>query len=275
MECSAFIDWISVTHKHSGNKTHSQLPECSLKTQARNGYTLALQSIAGVTMMQNPDRPDMGTHFIYTGKTLHKCNELYNVSRDDILRHHTSIGGSLSRIDFAIDIIDSNISLNNLWYQLENSTARTRSSHSRTQSGANGGDTVYVGSRKTRRKMVRIYDKAKEQKDFLSDYKRIELECRSTIARSSALQYQDSDYSPDAINSMIRGVIDFPDDKVWTTIFTHEATKIPVAPPTSGNTEAWLLNQAAPAMARVLSTNPEFYTRWLHAIQYHERKLNT
>lgn len=273
MVTSAFIDWMSVTHKHSGNKLLNILPECTTKCTARNGYTLAYQSIAGVIMMQNPDRPDMGTHIVYSGKTLATCQDDFNVSRDNILRHHTTIGGRVSRIDFAVDIVDENLSLERLWDQLENKTAITRSSHSRTQSGNNRGDTVYVGSRKTRRKMIRAYDKAKEQHDFVSDYKRIELECRSDAARNSAELYQNSNYDAAAIVGMIRQVCDFPNDDNWSRLFESPLLKIPVAPPTSGETEKWLLKQCAPAMARTLLLDEQFYIRWLNAVQYHTRKM--
>jgi len=201
----------------------------------------------------------MGLHVVYSGKVLENIQQTYGVSRDEILRFHTTLNGRASRIDYAIDLRDAGIDLNQLWYELENGRAVTKSAHTRTQSGNGKGDTVYVGSRKTRKKMLRVYDKAKEQQDFVSDFIRAELETRGDAARNSLRHYQDNDYSAAILVSMVRGFCDFPRVESWNSCFVEQPSKIPVGDKSIGNTEKWLLNQVAHAFARVLIDNPEFY----------------
>lgn len=273
MDVSAFIDWISVTHKRTGKHLPEMLPSTHQTTGGRNGYTTGKLYTSGVVEMINPERPDMGIHIVYSGKVLQSIADNYGVSRDDVLRHHTTTGGRISRVDFAVDIVDSGLQLSNLWEQLENGSACTNSGHSRTQSGNDKGDTVYVGSRKSRKKLVRCYDKAKEQGDFVSDYIRVELETRQDVARNAAKMYQDNGYTGDTITGMIKKFVDFPDYKLWTEIFEAEPMKIPVAPSGDGQTETWLLKQVAPALARVLIEDGDFMVRFHEAVNFHMYKI--
>lgn len=261
MNVSAFIDWISVTHKGTGDKGSPVpygLPTFKTPEKAHNGYTVGFKYKTGVIEMYNPSRPSMGIHVIYSGKVLHHIQETYNVSRNEVLQFHTTLNGRVARIDYAVDIRNAGIDLNQLWYELENKNAITKSGHTRTQSGGNKGTTLYVGSRKTRKKMLRVYDKAKEQKDFASDYVRVELETRQDVARNSTRYYQDNGYSAMSILQMVRGFCDFPSYAAWNRCFMDEPSSIPVGDKSIGNTEKWLLEQVSPALARVLIDNPQF-----------------
>ena len=266
---SAFIDWISVTHKTKGDcPLPDSLPKESIRTNGQNGYTHAKKYLTGVIEMVNPNRPDMGTHIMYSGKTLQLIQERYGVTRDEILHFHTNISGRIARIDYAIDLRGYNLNIDGLWEQLESGQATTKSSHSRIQSGNDKGYTLYVGSRKKRKKLLRVYDKAKELGNFVDDYKRIELECHSDSARNSASLYINSGFSPQTITSMVRAFCDFPLSNVWSTVLNTEPLKIPTGDKSIGNTEKWLLEQVAPAFARVLVTNPEFYEIFKNQVEY-------
>jgi hypothetical protein len=266
---SAFIDWISVTHKGLGSAPMpDSLPKESVSSTGHNGYTSAKKYLTGVVEMLNPQRPDMGIHVIYSGKVLDTIQARYGVTRDEILRFHTTLAGRIARIDFAIDIRGYNLNLNTLWEQLEQGQAITKSSHTRTQSGYDKGDTVYVGSRKTRKKLLRAYDKAKETGDFVSDYKRVELECRQDVARNATALYQDNNYQTDTILAMVRSFCDFPLCDIWSSILTVNAEKIPVGDKSIGNTEKWLLEQVAPAFARALVSNPDFYEVFKDRVEF-------
>lgn len=264
---SAFIDWISVTHKSGFNQKHANLDLTYQNARGINGYTVGKRYTTGVLEYYNPAQPRMGVHIVYSGKVLAHIADDYGVSRDEVLQFHTTLGGRIARIDYAVDIKNHNLDLTSLWEQLESGQAITKSSHSRTQSGKNRGDTVYVGSRKSRKKLLRMYDKAKELGDFVSDYKRIELECRADVARNSTNVYQNSGYKANVISGMVRAFCDFPLSKVWTSILNAEPEKIPVGDKTTGNTEKWLLEQVSPALARTMIDNPEFFSVFIADVQ--------
>ncbi|HKY46312.1 MAG TPA: replication initiation factor domain-containing protein [Pyrinomonadaceae bacterium] len=259
MKTSAFIDWLSVTHFGSTDvPQHDMLPKDKEFGKAHNGYSDAFKYSTGVIVMWNTKRPAMGLHIIYTGKVLQTIRERYGVNADEILRYHTTLQGRVSRCDFALDVHQSGLSIGNLWDELENGQAQTKSSHSRTQNGQNRGYTLYVGSRKKRKKMLRIYDKAKEVGDFVSDWLRVELETRSDVARNATRLYQDRNCTPETIAGMVLGFCDFPSVDLWQRTISAPHDKIPVGTHQTGDTEGWLLNQCAPALAKAILRDPSF-----------------
>lgn len=270
MEKSTFIDWISITHKTDGDLLPETVNRSHTQGKARNGYTECKSYLNGIMEMFNPQRPDMGIHIVYTGKALQATCEQSGMTRDDILLHHLAIGGKPSRIDVALDIENSGMIIDELWKQLETKQAKTLSSHSRSQSGNGKGYTLYVGSRKTRKKMLRIYDKAAEQGWDFVDYKRIELEMRQEVCRNFCGLYLEGGLDTGIIEGSIRGVCDFPDDKLWNSIFDYEASKLPVGTTGDGDTETWLLKQVAPALARVIAFKPQFIHRFMKAVEFHK-----
>lgn len=276
MEISAFLDWISVTHKGL-DKDH--LPELVNRTyvsgKATNGYTQSRLYQSGIIEMFNPAHPIMGVHIVYSGKVLAKLENEHGLSRDEILLHHVANGGNVSRIDLTLDVMNSGLNLDDIWGMLECDAAITNSQHSRTQSGDDKGYTVYVGSRKTRKKMIRIYDKAKEMDMGNIDYKRIELEVRQDIARNAVRQYLQGELNPKIIRQMIIGVVDFPFLDVWNNIFDCDVSKIPVATSGDGNTEKWLYTQVAPALAKVKAFNPNFYNHFIEHVDFLVNQLVT
>lgn len=276
MEIAAFIDWIAVTHHNeNGALLFQGLPATSLAAKPRNGYTIAYQYGIGVIEMRNPDHKRMGIHYIYSGKVLQQIETVFGVTRDEILRRHATLGAKFSRIDFAIDAKNAGINLLQLWEELETYQAITLSKHSRVQTGRNGGDTVYIGSKKTRQKMLRIYDKAKEMGDYVSDWIRIELETRGTPARNAARAYQDNDYSPESIASFVRGVCDFPCNVEWCTVCSATPSKIPSGNHQATNREKWLLQTVAPSLAQACIDNSEFFDEFAKHVRFHYNKLNT
>lgn len=283
METSVFIDWISFTKFGSSPVTYPDaLPTHKEPTSGHNGYTRAFKYASGVTEMFNPNRPDMGVMITYSGKVLERISTLYDVSRDDILRYHTTLSHRVSRIDFAVDLRNSQIDLDELWSRLENKQALTKSGHARVQRGQDKGYTVYVGSQKSRKKLLRVYDKAKEQRDFVSDYKRVELQCGQAVARNATKLYQDSGYQPDTVTGMIRAFCDFPDCQEWANAFNSELLKLPVQQLDSNGdpivkdseTAIWLMKSVAPAMARVLAEQPEFWSKFRDRVTYHMMSMS-
>ena len=269
---SVFIDWISVTHKNHNDNLPESMNRTHVLSGGRNGYTGGKMYLNGVIELMNPNRLDMGVHIIYSGKTLERVSQQTGMNRDDILAWHLATGGRPSRIDYAIDIQDSGLDLDEIWENLEQKKAKTRSLHSRSQTGHDQGYTIYVGSRKTRKKMLRIYDKGLEQKFDGVDYKRIELETRQDVCKNMCSIYAESGFNADSIESAILGVCNFPHVGIWDYIFKCKPSKIPVGKSGDGDTETWLLKQVAPAMAKVLAFDPSFKMRFDNAVEFYQYK---
>jgi len=257
METSVHLDWISVTHK-----TPFEMPdgmrENPIFLSGKNGYSSVKQYSNGHMEMMNPNRPDMGIHVIYSGATLQNIAADMKISRDTILNWHLERGAKATRIDYALNIHNSGIDMNNLWQQLEDKQAKTNSGHTRIEKGNNQGYTIYVGSKKKPKKLIRIYDKAKEMKDFTSDYLRVELQTNQDVARNGLNLYVGAEDKYDIVNGMIKKFCNFPEYKLWTEIFNAENVKIPVPTHIQGNTEKWLLEKVAPSLAKAVFQRSEF-----------------
>jgi len=274
METFTHIDWLSLTHSNlDGDYYPESMNRDYIATKAMNGYTEAKLFRSGVIEMMNPKYQKMGVHIIYSGKVLERLENESGIDRNYILAQHIMQGAKLTRLDIAIDVKDSGLNLDALWQELECKNAKTKSQHSREEKGFGKGYTVYVGSRKTRRKLVRIYDKAIELGWDNIDYKRIELEMRRDIARNAANSYLKSHFDNEYVNSIINGVVSFPDMQLWQEIMSNESAKIPVAESGSGNTEKWLMRQVAPAMARTLISSPEFAEKFNKQVSFLIEKL--
>jgi len=274
METFTHIDWISLTHSNlEGDYYPESMNRDYIATKAMNGYTEAKLFRSGVIEMINPKYSKMGVHIIYSGKVLERLENESGIDRSYILAQHIMQGAKLTRLDIAIDVKDSGLNLDSLWQELEGKNAKTKSQHSREQKGCGKGYTVYVGSRKTRRKLVRIYDKATEMGWDNIDYKRIELEMRRDIARNAANSYLKSHFDNEYVKSIINGVVSFPDMPIWHEIMSNESAKIPVAESGNGNTEKWLMRQVAPPMARTLISNPEFAEKFNKQVSFLIEKL--
>lgn len=267
METYAHIDWFSVTHKQPFNLPN-EMRENPIFLSGKNGYSSVRQFSTGHMEMMNPNRPDMGIHVIYSGKTLENISSKLKISRDKIIEMHLSQGGKATRVDYALNIKNSGINMDNLWDALEDKQSTTKASHTRIQNGQDKGYTIYVGSKKKPKKLIRIYDKAKEMKDFTSDYLRVELQTNQQVARDGLNLYVGADDTYNAINGMIRHFCDFPNLKLWCDIFNHEPVKIPVETHMQGNTEKWLLEKVVPALAKVVFQNSEFM------VEFHQELKN-
>lgn len=266
METSVQLDWISVTHKNEFDMPDG-LRENPIFLSGKNGYSNVRQYSKGQMEMMNPNRPDMGIHVIYSGQTLTNIEADLKISRDAVLNWHLDRGGKVTRIDYALNIYDSGLILDDLWQALEDDSAKTKASHTRIQNGKNKGYTVYVGSKKKPKKLIRAYDKAKQMNDFVSDYLRVELQTNQDVARDGLNIYVGADNKYEVVAGMIKAFCDFPTIEKWTEIFNHDNVKIPVATHVQGNTEKWLLEKVVPSLAKVVFQRSEFMIEFQQALK--------
>lgn len=252
------VDWIAVTVK--GNDNARQMHDLCVQASDRefrqtrpfNGYTDAIENRLGAVISWSMRRADMGQHVEYSGTVL----GLYRASETnplDIVRWHVSEGHTFTRLDVAIDVIDTELSPRKLYEQLQSGKAQTKGGRGyKMWEKHDGGQTLYIGSR-TSNIFLRIYDKGAElHTDDV--WVRVELELKGGKAREFAnlIANDGSDSAIHKMRGVLRTVVAFP-GKVWAGIVGDEDVKLTDSTKKTTDTEAWLLELVAPAMGKLIA----------------------
>ena len=266
MEILIRIDWISCTDKKPLENKSSYHPslqdgiweECS----GKNGYNIGQKHATGTRQYINYNRLDMGQHVVYSSKSLDRIKAMKNISGTDVLIHHINEGHNIARLDLAIDFLGYGAKVENFIFAFQNGYAITKlRKASVIQSLTDNGETLYIGSMKKRKNLVRIYNKGAEQGTD-NDWTRVELQIMGKKATSTAMTIATSEDIKTTILGIIRSVIDFPTVSVWKSL-TSDIQKIKMSsiPKTQGDTEKWIMTQVLPALARTIVLNADF---WVH-----------
>lgn len=263
METSAHIDYlaVSIPSRKARKNLVENIPDIVRDKRSRissgnMGYTNAILTDNGTLVMNNPDHPHMGTYVAYSGKAI--ASIYGNIS--DVLSYHINENHRISRIDLAVDVTDSGLSIKELAEQAKNGKCVTAAkSFTLIDNLDKRGDTLYVGSMKKRKKLMRVYDKAYEQ-NLDKDWIRIETQFMqpsgSVVARKVLSDMNNENGSFQAI---MRGFADFPQSKIWQEIFSVDA--IPVRVLQYGglsNTRKWLLDTVCKVIAREVVDDENF-----------------
>lgn len=220
----------------------------------RNGYPFVVSAAdrTGLCVMATEPNSPMGVHVSWSGSALAE------VEPRAILRHALAAGATVRRIDLAVDVPEY-LELELFHTMLKKGQAIT-SSRKHQYITSDTGETIYVGSR-TSEKFLRIYDK---QAEAGLDYPltRIELECKGDYAEGIAQHVDQEGYH--GFPAIIRGFCDFPDSVAWTRHLASPTLSagIPKKEKTS-DTKRWLMESVAPALAKVLAQDHDFYVSFL------------
>lgn len=241
------IDWISATSKRNRvsikSTAHPALHDWEnwTDTNGVNGYTVGAKHESGTKIYENLQRPDMGKHIIYSGKTLQRINKMYNVGALEVLKHHIDSGHNIARIDLALDFIGHNITVDDFQYAFLKGQVKTRlRSASMIKSLTDKGHTFYIGSRKKRKKLVRVYDKSAEMGwDFSCT--RVEVQVMGKPAtKIGLLAINGHDVGKSLLGAM-RDVVDFLTIPEWNQAMENaEFVKIGTGFEEVGDTLKWL-----------------------------------
>lgn len=163
----AKIDWFAFTLPSLDCERVSSLAEWVLKRlpdgaqrleYGRFGYDQAYQVPGGGLVLYHPNRPEMGVHVELNADTLAFMDNNPVALVAWVLMEK----GKVTRLDIAID--SDSVSMNEVVKAQESGNLVSRAQNRRLVSNyQDGSKTLYVGSPQARR-MVRFYDKAKEQK---------------------------------------------------------------------------------------------------------------
>lgn len=268
------IDWLSVTHRTNpdgeriteeeslayANATAVLAGLRSHRTKAHSGYNNAILYENGALVQWHPNRPEMGTNYLYTGKVL-ATYQAY-----DLLRNHVRGGGKVRRLDISIDT-NAPLDIWQLFAQAKKEKMVTRSRTIPRYIEENGA-TMYIGA-KTSEEMVRIYDKRAEQgqPDDAPNWYRIELKIVDDKAVNAAHVLLNEGIS--VISRLIRGYVDFPSSTVWRLVFDNvEGTVLSAGERKLSDTKAWLLTTVANSLAKITKDDPQFeadfMAQWIH-----------
>ena len=263
-QCS--IDWLSVTTKHKrGAITPKSLTDTYLEKKGRLGYKVSYVFDNGVTQLWSDDRPEI--HVIYSGETLKAISETMSIQ--NLVQWHADLGHRVSRIDTAIDVFETDLQVIDFAKLWAKGNVKTRAKNGILISDPRNetGDTFYVGSLKKRRKLLRIYDKAKEQQ-IDKQWVRFEMQWGAGAARTCAKQISESSGLPATIKAQMRGYCDFK-QSVWRKVFSDTqpmsvSHEVPAGVP---NRLKWLYESVLPAMVKQEIETPgmmDVFARMVH-----------
>lgn len=253
------LHWLEGTFK---GKNLVSLPQSLshnfVETSGFQNYTIGARFEDGRIHLRNPARPEMGEHIIWSGDACDECP----VDIVTLVKHLRDAKFSFTRIDMAVDAINFKLRPQRATKELKLGRCKTRAKLSPTNSDPRDlGYTQYVG-KKTSEVYLRIYDKAEEM-GIDADYTRVELVVKHGRANYAAQQIvQSVDY-----RAMVRAYADFPAWRQWKRIMDADPIKLP-SQRKETNTERWLMDQCAPALARqiYLTNSTEFYEKFKLAV---------
>lgn len=274
MAIQLIIDWISVTSHNvyplQSYATHPVLHDwenwklCS----GKNGYNEGCKHESGVSVYKNSQRPDMGYHMIYSGKTLGRIKKMYDVDAIEILAHHIDSGHNITRIDVAIDFLNTGVNVQHFVNAWDNGLVETRlRSASIVKSLTDDGYTFYVGSRKKRKKLVRIYNKGIESGTGL-DWVRVELQLMGKPATQLSILMVRDPSIQNAILQAVKDVIHFPSVMVWRDAFSDtQRLKLVSESDRCGDTRKWLEKQVHPCLKREITLDVEWWIQFKMSLE--------
>lgn len=250
------IDWLAYNSLATYDLNHQAMsykPDLFkwIECKGTFGYDRAVETSDNVRIMWSSTRKDMGTFTSYSGRALTAYRDR-GISAVDIMEHHNQNSDTCRRLDLAIDAYDTGIDIYKLFRELVEGKAITKVKKYNLITG-NHGDTLYIGSRESEQ-FIRIYDKAKEQGDFKSDRVRIEIELKGSRAEqfSRWLATADEGSAIARTQQLINSIIEFK-TKQWLEIMGSEAVGIAKAKDDMPDTERWLMQSVAPAMAKYIN----------------------
>jgi DNA relaxase NicK len=266
----ACIDWLEVTSKaickseadlkrKAGSATKTD-PGDWHTDKAFNRYKVCVRGPGGALALCGRD--DMGTHIILGGVALTTFRAL-GAKSHHLLANFTQWGYRATRIDLAIDAIDSRIDGLQTWRDFDEKRAETRAAAPFLVSSGNSGWTLYIGARQSDKHM-RIYNKYAEVQnkgvvpEGVDDWVRFEIVLKRHHSRAAAALIQERGVAITA-RSLINDYARNPADPKWNKVMEGEITEIGKSVRKMTNTRRWLMEVAAKTLAREFQADPSIW----------------
>jgi len=261
------VDWLEGTFK-KGTPINlpSILSQNYVETKAFNGYTTASLYSDKRVLMSNSDRPEMGNHIVWNGEACGLCP----IAPENLIAYLLKAGFSFTRIDFAVDLINCDIDPAQATEEITNDRIKTRAQQFPFWANAKGkGYTQYIG-KKASEIYARIYDKAAEM-GIEQDHTRVELVVRHGRANHAAFAIS----SGCDFRGLVLSFVNFEKWGQWNKAMDAPKIELPKEQKI-GNTEKWLLDSCAPALARTifLDEDGDFFERFTKAVTVELEQLS-
>lgn len=255
------LDWLSIT-------THStKAPDWIIGTSINElpysplpNYEKASQGNTGAIICQHSQKPELGLHIILSGETL---GILRGEGHTDIEICQFFESEKSSRIDIAVTAENINRYRESLTPSRIAKLAASGKMKSKMKpdNGVVSPDshleTAYIGSRASRNRLLKIYDKGVELGDIADKIIRYELQTNKNAMGVVRAVAQGLD-----IGGIIRRYVDFPECHEWITIMNSESVRMPQLEDyrtahqkrvdKNNDRWHWLLTSVAPALAKAL-----------------------
>jgi hypothetical protein len=223
--------------------------------EAHNGYNHARKYSDGTIVQWHPDRPQMGTQYLYSGEPLKHYNGF------ELMVSHVKGGGRLRRLDITVDT-NSPINIYKCKKLADAGKWKSRC-RSAPRYLREKGETLYAGA-KTSDEMLRIYDKRAEQGLDTSHpvWVRIELKMLDDKAENAGRVIARDGLG--IIPSLIKGYADFPTHAAWKLAFDNvEGVVLPNGEKKISDVKGWLLTQVAGSLVKTCEIDSEFLSDFL------------
>jgi len=256
VKLSAKVDYLTLTSK---GEIVIDLPEMKPKyLQGMMHYDSRVE-----TELYVHHTGQQGEMLVLSGSKLDSIRREMGLSDLEILKRVTA--EKCTRIDFAVDVFESNltaIGLETLWVQGQLKTKTKQGTLIRDTKGIRG-DTFYLGSLETRQKLFRGYEKSKKEQDFLDRF-RLELQLGKeggAIQAHKALLSVD-DTAPYIVGSL-RSFLSPVKGTEMDSILSAEQVKAVVGRKEDSNTQKWLLGMVTESIIKESYKDPEFFSKFM------------
>lgn len=247
MEKYYFIDWLAFTIKET---KLSVILEEIFRIKLENWTPLTMQLYGyqkscgsnGITVLYNDadGTGQQGVHCILSGNAIRQYNKINSIT-DLINRVKKIETAKFKRIDLTLDVVNANM-LSFIKNSVIDEKYKTRYKkytkiqQFNTKNGEKTAETYYFGSRQSEN-MVRIYDKAAEQK-IEADICRIEIELKKNSAHKVALDISNKEDLQAIVNGILKNNLNFLEEKrkkntarnniseKWKTTINYDSTAI-------------------------------------------------
>lgn len=240
-----------------------------------HGYAARFEDArTGATCQSFGATDAMGNHYCFGGQALSETQRIYGCGFRELAARVLRSNGNVSRVDLAIDCREGKLTPTDYYNAIKQGQIRAKGRSFRFIEGKSQGrqgQTLYIGSPQSD-KMLRIYDKAAEQRTVDSKaWLRLEMQCRRLVARAafgSCVQ--------NGIDETIRGHI--KEAVNWNNAEFAEAIDGDVVEPEQlgrkiTNRQNWLMGQVASALAKEIDFDPDFWEQFQQAVWAHVQQL--
>lgn len=278
MYATKHLDWLSIT-VNSLHEVETIVPSADWHYvgKGRHGYRAAYEDrLSGARVETDSTASGMDTHLTLSGLALHAVRTTFNQGDDGLVNACRAVNGRTSRIDMAINAHEGRLTVLDFRRAIKSGEAKStmrRTYYVEGMSDGQTGDTLYLGSPKSDRQF-RVYNKGAEQGIVDgSSWLRLELVLRDLRAQAALAAAQDNG-TADTISAHMASCLVWTNREYAECLGNSSHTVAPIARRET-NTERWLRDQCAHALAKVVAVKPDFMLQFMASFQASLDKINS